>query len=96
MAEEYNYIEELLIEVENALIDDTPEQAAEALEQLAQTWASAGLTYQSFLDMRQHLVQQASTKTSAYFIKEKLQLAEQHQRKVRNERNDISTNRIHH
>ena len=62
------------------LCDDNPEYGAGSLVELAHIWASAGLTKQSFMDMRQFIINSSSERlgTSATaFIHYKLQLAEQ-------------------
>jgi len=79
-------ITKLMQQAEDALVDDAPEKAAEALQELAHVWAKAGVPQSSFLDLRKHLVQAAEGRTSAPFINEKLRVAEQLMRENRNDR----------
>lgn len=73
-------INELVDDCIDHLCDDNPEYGAGSLIQLAQLWAKAGLTQQSFVDMRQYIINSSIERlgTSATaFIHYKLQLAEQ-------------------
>ena len=73
-------INNLIDECIDALCDDNVAYGAGSLAELAQLWARAGLTKQSFIDMRQHIINSALERlgTSATaFIHYKLQLAEQ-------------------
>jgi hypothetical protein len=81
---------DLMQEVEDSLVEDSPDQAAEALATLADSWAKAGFPYQSFLDIRQHLVQSATQRTAPAFIKQKLERAETYLRKKRDDRDNPS------
>lgn len=74
----------------NALVNDNPEQCAQVLADLAHDWAAAGLTYKSFEDMRQHIIQSAEDQTCRAFIKEKLTIAE---RKLKSDRIQVSVSR---
>lgn len=71
----------------DSLADDSINTGAEALVEIAQVWASAGLPQSSFLDMRKYIIESAKLKTSGYFIDEKLRLSE---RKLKASRN------VHH
>lgn len=77
-------VDSLISECIDNLCSDSINQGAESLTELAHIWAKAGLTKQSFLDMRQFIVNQACERTDTLFILEKLKLAE---RKLQNERN---------
>lgn len=66
-----------------ALCDDDINKGGEALQELAKYWNSAGLTMQSFLDMRIYIINEAMQKTDASFIEEKLKLSEQALREKR-------------
>lgn len=70
-------VDKMIEEAIQSLISDTPKQAAECLQELAKTWAGAGFTKQSFMEMRQHIVLMAESKTDAAFVREKLRIAEQ-------------------
>ena len=62
------------------LCDDNAEHGADSLAELAIVWHKAGLTKQSFLDMRSHIKQSAFERlgpSSAFFLEYKLQKAEQ-------------------
>lgn len=65
------------------LADDDINKGGEALEELAMYWAKAGLTQKSFLDMRTYIIEMAKQKTDAYFIDEKLKVAEKALREKR-------------
>jgi len=69
----------------HALVNDSPEKSAEALQELAHIFANAGLSLKSFQDIRKFIINQASEQTSAYFIEEKVKAEEQI---LRNKRND--------
>ena len=68
--------DDLVEESINLLCSDNINQGAEALLEIAQYMAKAGLTQQSFYDLRQFIVMQAEERTSKPFIREKLTLAE--------------------
>jgi len=75
-----DYINDLIDECINHLCDDNAAYGAGSLNELAKLWARAGLTKQSFIDIRQHIINSALERlgTSAtQFIHYKLQLAEQ-------------------
>ncbi len=59
----------------NALTDEDINKGAKALHKLALYWKNAGLTMQSFLDMRIYIINMAMNK--AVFNEEDLKLAEQ-------------------
>jgi len=65
------------------LIDDDINKGGESLQELARYWAKAGLTMQSFLDMRTYIIEMAKKKTDAYFIDEKLKISEKALREKR-------------
>lgn len=65
------------------LADDDINKGGEALQELAIYWAKAGLTIQSFMNMRTYIVGMAKRKTEALFIDEKLKIAEQKLREKR-------------
>jgi len=85
-------INDLIDEAINQLSDDNPNFGAESLQDLAQIFAKAGLTKQSFMGIRQFIVNQAIEQTDAMFIKEKLEIAE---KKLQERRNGTSTTIIH-
>jgi len=73
-------INELVDDCIDHLCDDNPAYGAGSLAELARLWAKAGLTQQSFMDMRQYIINSSIERlgTSATaFIHTKLQLAEQ-------------------
>ena len=84
-------IDRLVDECINNLADDNIHSGAESLTDLARLWAKAWLGMKSFLDMRTYIINEASARTDAFFIQEKLQLAE---RKLQNERNNITGQKI--
>jgi len=47
-------------------------------------WAKAGMPIKSFLEVRQYIINEATAKTDALFIQEKLKIAEQNKRVTRN------------
>ena len=72
--------DKMIQDVSDALCEDNPERAAEALEHMANTFAKAGLGKQSFVNMRRHLIDytiERLGKAAAPLIQMKLQLAEQ-------------------
>lgn len=70
-------IDKLIGECITNLCDDDIKKGGETLEELARYWAKAGLTLKSFMDMRKYILNEAIERTDAFFIKEKLNLAEQ-------------------
>ena len=83
----------MIDEAINALADDNIEHGAEALVELAQMFANAGASLQSFANVRQHVVQEAEKKTSVHFIREKLKCAE---RILQNDRPSKESSRLSH
>lgn len=84
-------IDRLVDQCIDNLADDNINTGAESLAELAGVWARAGLTYKSFLDMRTYIINEATARTDAFFIQEKLTIAE---RKLQNERNNITGQKI--
>jgi hypothetical protein len=79
-------INQMIDEATNALAFDTPEKAAEALQELAYVCAKGGRDGQEmFEQLRKLVITGAETKTDKIFIAEKLQVAEQ---KLMEQRND--------
>lgn len=76
-------IDKLIDEAIDGLSDDNIKIGADALAQLATLWSKAGLTLNSFLDIRQYIINEATQKTSALFINEKLKIAEKTLRESR-------------
>ena len=79
-------INELIDDAIDHLCDNNAEYGAGTLVELAHLWAKAGLTKQSFLDMRHFIIQSAIERlgTSATsFIHMKVQIAEQSLQKER-------------
>lgn len=73
-------VNNLIDECIDHLCDDNAEHGAESLAELAMLWKRAGLTKQSFLDMRAYIKNQAFERlgpTSAFFLEYKLKKAEQ-------------------
>lgn len=78
------YLDDLMNEITAHLVDGAPKDAAQGLFKLASYFAKAGMPMSSFLNMRKHLVDQAiETSGSAYFIDEKLRIAEEELTKIR-------------
>jgi hypothetical protein len=69
-------IQDLIDESILSLADDNPRVGAESLVELAQIFAKAGMTKQSFMDIRKYIVEEAIELTDPLFIKEKLELSE--------------------
>lgn len=78
-----NKIDMLIEESIKELSGDDINKGAECLIELATYWAKAGLTMNSFLDMRKHIIDSAIAKTDKHFITEKLTLAERELREKR-------------
>jgi hypothetical protein len=73
----------LIDEAITSLSSDGISTGAECLTELAHIWAKAGMPFNSFLDMRKHIINEAVARTSALFIAEKLKLAERESRNGR-------------
>lgn len=78
-----NKIDALIEECISDLCSERITNGAECLQELAQYYAKAGMTMQSFLDTRTYIINQAKEKTDAMFIDEKISLAEKKQRELR-------------
>ena len=80
-------VNELVDDCIDHLCDDNPEYGAGSLAELARIWAKAGLGMQSFLNIRQFIInssiERLGTQATA-FINYKLQVAEQELMKKRN------------
>jgi len=86
-------INELVDDCIDHLCDDNPEYGAGSIVQLAKLWAKAGLTQQSFMDMRQYIINSAIERlgtAATPFIHTKLQLAEQDLMKERRKSANIN------
>ena len=73
-------INNLIDECIDHLCDDNAAYGATSLTELARIWARAGLTKQSFIDIRQFIINSAIERlgtNATAFIHYKLQLAEQ-------------------
>lgn len=69
-------INDLIDEAIDSLADDDISKGAEALLALAQSFAKAGLGIDSFQNTRQYIINEATAKTDAVFIQEKLKIIE--------------------
>lgn len=88
-------VNELIDDAIDHLTDDNAEYGAGTLVELAHIWAKAGLTQQSFADIRQFIINSAIERlgTSATsFIHMKVTMAEQ---SLQKERNTSGTNSGH-
>jgi len=74
---EENKIDKLIQECIDNLTDDNINCGAECLQELAQYFAKAGMTQQSFADTRTYIINEAKKMTCALFIDEKLKISEQ-------------------
>jgi len=77
-------INEIIDEAIEYLCDDDISKGGEALVELAHCWSKAGMTQQSFNDIRKYIIDEATAKTSAIFISCKLKIIE---RKMYEQRN---------
>jgi hypothetical protein len=84
-------INDLIDECIQALSDDNIQHGADQLYELAVLWTKAGLTQESFQDIRKYIVNEAIARTDTHFIREKLKIAE---RKNYERRNQTSKSRI--
>ena len=76
---------ELIDDAIDHLCDDNIEYGAGCLREIAELWAKAGLPQQSFMDMRQHIINQAIERVgNAQFVELKLELAEKDSQRERN------------
>ena len=74
-------LDSLMTEAISHLADDNPKMGVEALVEIADVFAKAGMPQEVFLGIRKHIIQQATDKTDTLFILEKVKLAEkQHQK----------------
>lgn len=78
-----NKADKLIQECIDNLADDNINSGGESLQELARYWSKAGLDYRSFCDMRIYIIESAKRKTDAFFIDEKLKIAEQNLMKKR-------------
>ena len=72
--------DKMMRDVSDAICEDNAERAAEALEYMAEQFAKAGLGKQSFIDMRDHLINytiERLGRAAAPIIQRKLAVAEQ-------------------
>ena len=60
----------------DALSDDSITSGCDVLVEIAQHFAAAGIPQSSFMDTRQYIINEATARTDAFFIEEKLRLAE--------------------
>jgi hypothetical protein len=65
------------------LADDDSNSGVGCLVELAQLWAKSGLGIESFLNTRKYIINEAIRNTDAFFITEKIKLAE---REAQNDR----------
>lgn len=70
-------INDKIDEAINHLSDSNPNMGAEALVEIAHIFAKAGMSKQTFMDMRQYIIKEAISRTDPLFIQEKLKSAEQ-------------------
>lgn len=78
-----DYINDLIDTAIQELTDDNIHSGVGPLIELAQQFAKAGLGMESFLNTRQYIINEAIAQTDAFFINEKIKLAE---REAQNER----------
>jgi len=84
-------INDIIDETIQGLADDNVNQGVDGLCELASYWAKAGLPYESFLDMRLYIINEAKEITGCpVFIDLKVDMAEKKARKIRNEGHSIS------
>lgn len=69
-------IDRLIDSAIDALADDSITHGADSLVQLASVWARAGLSQDSFMNMRKYIIESAKKKTDTIFIDEKLRIQE--------------------
>jgi hypothetical protein len=74
-------LDSLITEAINHMADDNAKMGVEALVEIADVFAQAGMPQPLFYGIRKHIIDQATTKTDSRFILEKVKLAEkEHQR----------------
>ena len=76
-------INDVIDDAISSLVDDDINCGAEALQELAQTFAKAGQPQSSFQNIRKYIIEEATARTDAFFIAEKLKIAEQNLRQDR-------------
>lgn len=76
-------INDVIDDAINSLADDNINCGAEALQELARSFAKAGQPIESFQNVRKYIIDEATARTDAFFIAEKLKIAEQELRQDR-------------
>ncbi len=89
MQDDRNKIDRLFDECVDKLSSDNINEGVEALEELAHYWAKADLPYNSFIEIKTHLIEEARKRTDTLFIQEKINLAEKAAYERRNSGNRI-------
>lgn len=69
-------INDIMDEAIDALADDNISVGADALLELANSFAKAGLGIEQFQDVRKYVINEATERTDAFFIAEKLKIIE--------------------
>lgn len=77
----------------NDLAGDNITDGVESLIELADIFAKAGMPQQTFYDIRQHIIKEATARTDAVFIREKLVAAEKEHKRLGN--GDLIITSIH-
>jgi hypothetical protein len=75
-------LDSLMSEAINHLADDNPKMGVEALVEIADVFAKAGMPQEIFYGIRKHIIDQATAKTDSLFILEKVKLAEKAHQKL--------------
>jgi len=85
-----NQFDKLIDDAIDHLSDDDISKGADVLQEMARYWAKAGLPLESFMNMRQHVINEAKARTNSQFIDTKLKLAERQAKVIRNDNNEHS------
>lgn len=81
-------INEIIDEAIKSLAGDNINEGCDALVELAQRFAKAGLGQESFQNVRKYIIDEATARTDAFFIAEKLKIIERkmHEQRTRTDK----------
>ena len=88
-------LDKLMVSAINDLSSDNIHEGVESLVELAHIFAKAGMPIHIFEGIRKHIIDQASERTDALFIREKVKQAEKQHHRLKNS-DLIITNQFTH
>ncbi len=77
-------LDNLINSVINDLSDDNLKSGVDSLIEVADIFAKAGMPQSTFENIRQHIIQEATKRTDALFINEKVKAVEKTHNRLRN------------